>query len=211
MQTMSKRILVILSLLAILNTSCEKRLFKFVLDLNEMKTFSIDHTGPFEIGRVVSREDVLAAADISKEANITDVRIQTIAISVTMREGNQADYLKLTAAVNDLGSGKEQIFKDYSVQLTGKLGIQNPFSPVSFLLDRGINKIKSKISGYLERDDPFDYELILSGDSDPAGERIAADVRLKIVAVVEYEECIDVLAVTAGGEECPDSNNAVGP
>ncbi len=86
---------------------------------------------------------MLAAADISKEANITDVRIQTIAISVTMREGNQADYLKLTAAVNDLGSGKEQIFKDYSVQLTGKLGIQNPFSPVSLLLDRASTRSKA--------------------------------------------------------------------
>ncbi|MBN1542031.1 hypothetical protein JW992_07765 [candidate division KSB1 bacterium] len=208
---MTKRIGIVISLLAILSTSCEKRLFSFVADIDQIQTYQIDQTGAFEIGRVVSRSDVLAILDIPQDAYVTDVKIQTIAVSVTIKEGNQASHVKLTATVNDLLSGKEQVFRDYPVPLTGKLGIANPWSPVTLLLDRGINKVKNKIAGYVKNNDPFDYELILEGDSDPVSQRVVADIRLKIVATVEYDACIEVFSVFSGGKECPDAKNALGP
>ncbi|MBN2009831.1 hypothetical protein JW960_10860 [candidate division KSB1 bacterium] len=201
---MKTRFLFIILMLAIVSTGCEKRSFTFVLDIKQTQIYNIDQIGPFEIGRVVSREDVLAAADIPKDARIKDVKIQSVAINTKVLEGNQASKLVATATINDLLTGKERVFEDYSVPLTGLLGISNPFSPVSLLLDGGIDALKDKIQGYVKNDDFYDYELILEGNTEPANQRLVAEVKLKIVATVKYEECLDVLGFTSDGEPCSD-------
>ncbi len=208
---MAKRILFVLLFAGLLLTSCEKRLFKFVLDINQTQTYNIDHTGYFEVGRVVSREDMLAAADIPENARITDVKVQSLAVSVKVKEGNQASKIIATATIHDLNTGTEKIFENYPVPLTGLLGVSNPFSPVSLLLDRGVQKLASKIKGYATKNDFFDYELILEGNSDPAGQRIVADINLKIVATVKYEECLEVIGLTSEGDACPGTDGDVVP
>ncbi|NOZ60568.1 MAG: hypothetical protein GXO74_02695 [Calditrichaeota bacterium] len=197
---MKGRIFLILIFAGLIFSGCEKQKFDFVLDLNQVITYHVDQNGAFELASAISRNDVLQLVDIGADAEIKDVRIQTLAISTTVAEGNAADKVKLTLFYKDLQTGREKVFENYQVPITGLMGISNSFSPVSLLLDRGVNKIRNKIRSYLESNDYFDYEIILNGDTQ--GKRLVADVRIKIVATVEYSECMEVLKPFSDGESC---------
>lgn len=197
---MKNKMLIILILSGLLLIGCQKQKFNFVLDLNQVITYHVDQTGPFELASAISKGDVLQLVNISEDADITDVQIQTLAISVTVREGNTVDKVNLTLFYKDLQSGKEKIFNDYPVPITGLFGITNPYSPVSLLLDSGVSKVKNKLKGYLRNEDNFDYEVVVNGDT--GNKRLVADIKIKVIATVEYSECLTVLEPFSNGQEC---------
>ncbi len=197
---MKKNMLIILIFAGLVLSGCQKQKFDFVLDLNQVLNYHIDKTGPFELASAISKNEILGLVDIGADADIKDVQIQTLAISVTVGEGNEVDVVSLTLFYKDLQTGKENIFNDYSVPFTGLWGISKPYSPVSLLLDRGISKLKNKLKGYLKNEDYFDYEIVLNGDT--GSERLVADIRIKIIATIEYSECIDVFEPFSNGKDC---------
>jgi len=161
----------------------------------------------FKLGEIIDASSTLFSAHASYNRGILILydgiggEVSNLDISYTFEsDTNSVDNIEATLTYKDLQSGKVKIFEDYPVPITGVLGIANLFSPVSLLLDKGINKLKGKIGGYLKNNDYFDYEIILEGDT--KGKRLVAEIRFKIIATVEYTECVTVLSPFSDGEKC---------
>lgn len=201
-----KNIIYILLLLPIL-MGCDKRLFKFQSNIDLAKLYTFDKTGPTQESATITEEQIRSAVDIPSDAKVTKVNIETLSLRIRIKEGNEATSLRIKGFIND-ASSKTKIWDDDKISppiispdytiLGKKIGING-------LIESGINKLKSKIEGFIKQNDFGSFVLNVEVDSYPSsGNRIAMDIQIIIKATIEYEQCVEVWDGLDAGEECPN-------
>ncbi len=206
-----KRLTIILLFVALpLFTSCDKRLFHFVVDFDEISIFQVDENGAFEMSEFVSADEIKNAVEVPSDGVITGVDIQQLEVWVELREGNEAGDLILSGEIIDLSGGRDYMFRDYSVDISYP---NAPFIGINSLISLGIIRLQGKIESYLLGLGDSGYYIRLSGRSEPQGQRIAVDIFLAARATVKYDQCLDVPSGFMGGDDCTiesgDTDSAV--
>jgi hypothetical protein len=97
--------------------------------------FPIDNTGSFKTAILISRDRVLSELDIPQDARITKLDIESLALRVAVKSGNQASKINVTAKIIDVGQQTETIYEDYPVALTGLVGVDAPFVGLNDLIE----------------------------------------------------------------------------
>jgi len=201
-----KNIVYILLLLPIL-MGCDKRLFKFQSNIDIAKVYTFDNTGPTRKSARIESEQIRSALDLPSDAKVTKVNIETLSLRIKLNDGNEAKLLKIKGFIADLGDQRilwdvDQISPpiispDASI-FGSKIGING-------LIETGINKLKSKIEGFIKQNDFSSFLIYVEVDSSPfSGSRIAMDIEIIIKATIEYEQCVEVWNGLDAGEECPN-------
>ncbi|GBD92277.1 hypothetical protein BMS3Abin04_03012 [bacterium BMS3Abin04] len=201
-----KNIIYILLLLPIL-MGCDKRLFKFQSNIDLAKLYTFDKTGPTQESATITEEQIRSALDLPSDAKVTKVNIETLSLRIKLNDGNEATLLRIKGFINDASSNTKIwdvdqisppiISPDASI-FGQKIGING-------LIETGINKLKSKIEGFIKRNDFGSFVINVEVDSSPfSGRRIAMDIEIVIQATIEYEQCVEVWDGLDAGEECPN-------
>ena len=184
-------------------SACENKLFHFSVPFPVPHTFNIDDAdGTFTETTTVTANDILDALDLPTESDICikKVEIRGISLKPVVLEGNGASTVTVSGRVSEDGQFL-YAFQDYSLPLP-----TNAVSSfvVDQLIDAGINRIKDKIEGFILGLDSQSFDIVFSGNSNPAGSRILADVTLTIEGTISYDECVEVWDFLSDAEECPD-------
>lgn len=193
-----KKITAVLLILALpLLAGCEKRLFHFVITIDQTPTFPIDQTGAFGQTLTITEQDILRALDVPDGATITGVDIESLSLRIAPKDGNAARALSVSGRIIENGQTKS-MFNDYPIPL---VAVNAPFVGINALIEDGISSLRNKIDGYVKRIDNSSFQIQVSGTTTPANARALFDVNLKIKATVKYDECLDV-PLGASGEDC---------
>lgn len=203
---MKRTIAVPLVITLLLLAGCESRLFHFTITHMQSKLFNINQTGAFNYSKSITKDDVQKALNIPSGSRITAVNIRGLEASYTPLTGNTASQVVLTdLTVN----GKKLVKQSQTIYITGVKagfpGIPNE-TPIGlkFLLNTGIAEIKSNMETWVKKIPGGNTSMTfsISGNTNPAGQKILLDFTLSIDATIEYDQCIDVPKAIAGGAEC---------
>ena len=180
-------------------TSCEKRLFHFVLNYDKTLVYAVDETGPFEYEELVTADEIRSALDIPEDARITGVDVEALSVKVVVRPENQVTNLVVSGKVVETPGGKTSMFNNFPVVLAG---VDTPFIGLNDLIASGVGRLKSKLQGFIMGLDYQSFGVELSGDSVPSGQALAVDIHLLVKATIKYEQCVEVLSGFMDGETC---------
>lgn len=176
---------------------CEKKKFPGVGTIKVDETFEVDQTGHFVEVEEISRDQVLDMLDLPDDAEITEVNIESLSIKVIVLSDNMASAVSVSGAA-DLGGKTPEIFDDYIVPLVAP----NSFFGINTLISEGVNAIREKLEKIILGMDDNGFAVILEGDSSPTtGNRIHAQVILRITGTVKYYQCLTVPFFMDGIEE----------
>jgi hypothetical protein len=190
----------VLLLALLLLTGCEKRLFHFVATVEEAPVFPVDQTGAFRQTVRVTREDVMSRLNLPTDARITGVDIESLALRVVVKSGNQASTVQATGTIADAAEPvPKPMFENYPVVLAGA---DTPFIGLNALIESGISKLRSKLDGFIKDLDNAPFDIQVSGDSIPSGQRVVVELHLAIKATIKYDQCVEVPTVFSSGDDC---------
>jgi hypothetical protein len=193
-----KKLLILIVLPVFLFTGCENRMLKVVANLKLDETLPVDKTGQFLEYRTITPEDVRADIDIPEEATIDEVNIESMSVQVVKLADNVATAVTISGYLQ-IGSETPTIFNDYTALL---VGIDEPFLGLNSLVDIGVQRLRSKIEGYLKSTDQEPINLTVAGNSSPtAGNRIHANINIRMTGSITYHVCQNV-PFFMGGEKC---------
>ncbi len=193
-----KKITACFLLLALpLLAGCEQRLFHFVVTIDQTPTFPIDQTGAFSRSIRITEQDVLRALDVPEGGKITGVDIESLSLKVVVKPGNTAPALSVSGRISD-SQGQSTMFQNYPIVLSG---VDASFVGLNDLIETGISKLRNKINGYVMKIDNSAFDIEVSGDTVPSGQRVVLDLQLRIKATIKYDECLEV-PLGEGGEDC---------
>lgn len=144
-------------------------------------------------------DEVRNAVEVPDDGVITGVDIETLLLWVDLRPENEATSLTLCGEIIELSGDRSYMFQNYPVPL---LYPDTPVIGINSLISLGIGKLKGKIESYLLNLGDSGYLVGLSGNSTPAGSRIAVDIFLLARATVKYDQCVDVPSGFMGGDDC---------
>lgn len=191
--------LVILTLIMLIPLmGCEWRMFEFSGAIKVNETFSINESGVMYSEGVITRSEVLDAFDIPDNADVKEVNIESMELKVTVLPENQAQVINVSGFVKD-ASEDHLIFEDFPVSL---IGVDFPGLGLNSLIAGGVNRIKTKIEGFIKNTDSTPLNIYLSINSGESLVQVNLD--LIINGNIIYEECLEVLP-GMGGEECSGS------
>jgi hypothetical protein len=196
-----KKIAAFLLLLPLpLLSGCEKRLFHFIVTIDQTAPFVIDQTGAFNQSVPITEQAILSALDVPEGGTITGVDIESLSLRVAVKNGNQATALNVSGTVTENGQTRS-MFTNYPVPL---VAVNAPFIGLNSLIEDGISSLRRKINGYVKRIDNSSFLITVSGTTVPANARALFDINLKIKATVKYDECLDV-PLGSSGDDCPSA------
>jgi hypothetical protein len=179
-------------------TACENKKLTLVGNIKLDRTFPVDQTGAFSSSSQITSDQVRNDLDIPETATIEEVNIESISIKVLVLQDNQATAVRVSGKLQ-IGNTAPKLFNDYIAPL---VLVDNPYIGLNTIIAEGIQGIRSKIEEYLKTMDNTPINITLVGDSSPtAGNRIHAQILLKINGTVKYSECIN-LPFFMGGEKC---------
>jgi len=203
---MKRYIVLALITILLLLVGCESRLFHFTVTLLQSKLYNINQTGAFSKSGVITKADVQNALNVPENARITSVEIRGLEVNYTPLAGNAASKVVLTdLTVN----GKKLLSSSQTIFITG-VGASMPGVPnvtpvgLKFLIKYGIDEIISNMQNWIKKMPGGNPSMtfVLSGNTDPAGQKIVLDLTVSIDATIEYDQCIDVPKSMMGGAEC---------
>jgi hypothetical protein len=181
-------------------SSCEKRLFHFIVTIDQTAPFVIDQTGSFNQTVPITEQDILRALDVPETGTITGVDIESLSLRVAVKDGNQATALNVSGTITEGGQTKS-MFTNFPVTL---VAVNAPFIGLNALIEDGISSLRRKINGYVKGIDNSSFQITVSGTTVPANARALFDVNLKIKATVKYDECLEV-PFGSSGDDCPSA------
>jgi hypothetical protein len=194
---------VILSVLLILPllTGCKKQLYHFTGTLSVNNVYHISQTGTFDETNLITYDDIRDALNVPEGSRIDSVYIEHIAAKVTVKPGNNASNITLSATVSNGGTPKD-LFKNFSVSLSG---VDIPFIGLNALIAGGINLLKDQLNKYVKKvDTSTNIEVRLTGSpTGTGGNNIVVDVTLQVQGTVKYSKCLDLPDWFSDGETCP--------
>jgi hypothetical protein len=200
---MRKMALFVLLISLALFSSCEKKLIEFTIDLNRTSVFTLDETsGAFDESETITASDIRGALDIPDDAEITDVDIEALSVSVVVREENEATSLRVNGSyVDQLGQGR--MYENYLIPLEGTVGVNTPFIGINNLLSEGISRLRGKIEAFIQNLDNQSFQIRVWGNSEPPGVRVSLDLHLRVKMTIKYKECVEVFkGLMDEGEDC---------
>lgn len=187
--------------LAVFLGGCEERMFELTIYPYLNESFLVNESYSFEESGVVTADDIQDAAEISEEAQITQVEITSIRVILTPQEGNEISQLSIEANVitpnNDIIPILEPTptIIDLPNQAGGELVLTDINSSAVFA-------IRQKVNDYLTGVDLSPFVLQVKGETtDFSEEKLILGVNVSVNFSVVYEECIEV-PLGLGGEEC---------
>jgi len=189
--------LLVLSLLS----GCENKRFFINTKLSLDQVFSVDETGAFNENGLIIRDDLLRAFVIPPAAENIEFKIEGMSVRAVVKTENQAPLLKVSALVYDFTQEQLGVFVDQPIPLAG---VDVPFIGLNALIEEGVGKLRNKINGYLKDFDNTPLFFVLSGDSQPSGQRIKVDIHVKITGNLKYEICRSTGKFMEGGLDCED-------
>jgi hypothetical protein len=164
------------------------------------RTFTIDETGSFQGGDLITADDIRDALDIPQDACITSVDIQGISLKYKLLPDNAATSVTVSGFVEEIGgTGRTFAFEDYLLPMPVGYVQQ---AIVTGLLATGISAIQERIEGFLTGLGSQAFVVGVVGDASPAGSRVNIDLTLTIRGSFQYAFCIDVFDFMAEGPEC---------
>ncbi|GEM_PF-2826317 len=200
---MRKKILFLSLSGVILMGGCEKRLVEFPLPINRTDTFQLDEAdGNFDETVMLTTNDIKNAIKVHEDAEITFVRIEALAVKVTVKTGNEAESINVTGEIVENG-GPTIMFENFIISLAENSEIQPAFVGINPLALQGISRLKAKLEGFIFGLDYQSFDIRVRGSSSPVGQRVVVDLQLRIKASLTYERCVDVAtSFIEGGEPC---------
>jgi len=195
-----KKIKIILPLCAVLLfIGCEKRLFHFIATITQSPTFPINITGNFQLPIQVNSTAFQNAFDIPAGGRITRVDIESLALRAAAKSGNQATALQVSGVIIENGGIPQTLFERETITVGGA---DAPLTGLKTLNDAGIGKLRRKLEGYVKNTDNQSFEIRLTGNTVPSGQRLVADLQLVVIATAKYDQCLEVPGLFSSGEKC---------
>jgi len=194
-------IYLILILPILMGGSCQKRMFEFTANANLNKVFAVDESSTFNMVEIVTSDEIRNFLDdLPEDANVTDVKINTLSVRVAPQAGNTVSFLNLGGEIRDFESS-EVIFSpaEYPVPL---VGVDYAFIGLNSIIEAGISKLKRKIQKIIMENDFGNFELVLNGSPKVGGSRLVVDITVRISIQIEYQQCVEVWDYIDAGEEC---------
>ena len=197
--------LFIMSTTKFLDSCYKKTSHEYTGYLDVSKDYVLNETGAFTKIATITRDDILRAFDIARDAYRLKAEIQELAVHVTIQSGNTAVGLVLTGTVNDgyYSSAADTLFKDFPVALV-EVGIPGTIftTNINDLIQRGIGRLKQNLTDFIGKNSSLDYSrttIYLSGY--PTNGRAVLTVSIKIKASLSYALC-EQSPIIFGGDEC---------
>lgn len=187
----------ILTFLAIslIAAGCGDRKFPFNPVLSIEKSYQVNQTGNFSEIQTITADDVWEALDLPENSEVEQFEIEKIALRFDVQQNNEATALKTNAKLL-IGNSTIGIFDNYNVSIDDAGVWMN----LKDLHPEGINALKEKIKGYVLETDYDPFEIAISGDTSPAGQKIHVNIELKISGTITGVYCVETLIFL--GEDC---------
>jgi hypothetical protein len=187
-----------------LNTGCVNRLFKYTVEINQTTQHTVDDPdGVFVTSAFINRTTVARALNLPSGSRVTELNIESLALSVSIPSTNQAVSVNLTGLMQrSAGGPTSELFRNQTIPLAG---VNVPFIGLNALIADGIDKLKTELENFVKGiGTGTQVEIALSGTSTPAQRRVSVTIHVQIKATVKYERCEEVLEVLGDvGEPCP--------
>jgi hypothetical protein len=194
-----KKIKLVLPFCAVLLlVGCEKKLFHFIATITQSPAFAVDQTGAFQQIILVVSSAIQNAVDIPAGGDITRVDIESLAIRTLAKSGNQAAAMQVTGVMIEAGGVQQIIFGSETISI----GSVDSLVSLKTLNETGINRLRSKLEGYIKNTDNQPFTIQLTGNTVPSGQRLSADLQLVLKTTVKYDQCLEVPGFFSEAEKC---------
>lgn len=184
-------------------TSCEMedKLFHFVAHYSHMGPLDYDHTGSDTQELRITSDDLKDALDIPRDATVTGVDVQSLALRLEVLEGNSAQFVDLEGQVSGT-VGDSPIFRefDYPVPL---VGVDVPLGGINSLIAGGVAELRQQLENLVLGDTQAAALLQVEMTPRGIGNRVHVRLHLRIDVSVKYDECIEVPKDFFDGPDCP--------
>ncbi|KAA3618705.1 MAG: hypothetical protein DWQ05_07005 [Calditrichaeota bacterium] len=191
-----KKLLSLLFLCAmILNTGCEKRLFKTIVTYNFNETYTLTVDGRRDVPpTTITRADLLDGLNIPDDAQITKVTIENVSAKVSENvEQSQAYFVNLEGFYVK-PDGKKKLFPQFPIPIASAT-----FTRINNTIAEDIQGLANQLSAILldeNNTQSASVELTVFTSSP-----LAIDLHFQLGISVHYEVCREVAIIFGGGGE----------
>ncbi len=185
------------------SSGCETRLFKYTVSIDQTGQFVVDDPDGVYISQTfISRTSVARAFNLPEGARVTELKIESLSMSVDVASTNRAISVTVTGYLGRSATSTQTLFRQVPVVLAGAnipgIGLNDLIaSKVGELQTELENFVKGVGTGQL-------VDLAISGTSTPAGSRISFTINMHIKATVKYERCEEILKGMSDAPPCAE-------
>ena len=193
----------LVAMFAIINLGCETRLFKYTVSIDQTGDFVVDDPdGVYISNAFISRSSIARAFNLPSGARVTELKIESLAISVEVASGNAATGFTVTGYLGRSPTSTETLFRQFPVVLAGA---NTPVIGLNSLIENKIGELQTTLENFVKGVGTGNLvELAISGTSTPAASRIAFTIHMHIKASVKYQRCEEILIGMSDAPACSE-------
>lgn len=188
---------------AIVNLGCETRLFKYTVSVDQTGDFVVDDPdGVYISNAFISRTSIARAFNLPSGARVTELKIESLAISVEVATANAATAVTVTGYLGRSPTSTETLFRQFPVVLAGA---NTEVIGLNSLIESKIGQLQTTLENFVKGIGTGSLvELAIAGTSTPSGSRIAFTIHMHIKASVKYERCEEILIGMSDAPACSE-------
>ena len=193
-----KTYFVLLILIPLLTTGCERKKFEVDATLGLEKIYEVNNYGDFNEYAEVTDADISDLLNIPEDAVIEEVNIESISMKMSILSYNEASDVYVRGYLQ-MGSDYADFIDPWRIPITEEdrtylLGAQ--------LINGGVEILKRKLEDLLSGIDAEPFYIHLIGSTYPSGSSLHIKITLTITGNVAYFQCVEVPFFIEGDEPC---------
>ncbi len=189
---------ILVGFVMILLIACDGKQVKFYPTVEGEAIINVDGTGSFNESETVLRSEIegeMNDLDIPEDGEIEEVDVESITVTVTKLEGNEANEINLNGSVIAMVGGLPIPFvQNYTMPLTQNVTTLD----LATLIPTGIEEIVAQLGAIIMETQQLPagftgIQLHLDGTTVPTGQSVKLEIKVNITAGVVYSQEIDVI------------------
>lgn len=200
---MKKLLLYLCAFSTLFSSGCESRLFKYTATVDQTGQFVVDDgDGVYITSSFISRSSVARAFNLPEGSRVTDLKIESLSMSVTVSPSNAATSVTVNGYLGRSATQTQLLFRGVPVVLAG---VNTPVIGLNDIIAGKLGELQTELENFVKGVGAGQLvELAISGTSTPAGSRIAFTINLHIKATVKYERCEEILKGMSDAPPCSE-------